>query len=103
MADEIDLVFREGSLVDLQAANYALSSLSSIPEFQDMLAIASSEQRLTIELRGYGFGGTAYIPDTNTIYLDLRQIAGSSYTTTSGGLQQVSLQEVIVHELQHAI
>ena len=99
----IDLVFQEGKLNDLQAANYALSSLYSIPEFQAMLRLATSEQTLTIELKGYGFGGTAYIPETNTIYLDLEQIAGTSYRTPDGDLQQVSLQEVIVHELQHAV
>jgi len=93
-----------GNAGNVRAVNFALNTLIQIPEFQDMLRIATSDRQLIITTDLVGFGGSLYNHNTNTIHLDLLEIANLEYLVGNGNnLQRASIQEVIIHEVQHAI
>ena len=100
MKNPVNVVFEEGQLENLKSVSYALTTLHSVPEFQRDLSAATFDGPLTIDLTSRF--GSRYVSESNTVYLDFREIAGTLYNTGSGGVQRTSLQEVIVHEVRHA-
>ncbi|WP_245274090.1 hypothetical protein [Rhizobium leguminosarum] len=84
---------------DVAMTNFALGTLSAIPEFREMLRAVTQSQRLDIDFWG---SGSQYHPDSNRISVDLFQAARGEYKTVTGKWQSSSLQEVLVHELAHA-
>ena len=93
-----------GNTGNIASINFALSTLLETPEFQDMIRIATSERPLIITTDPIGFGGSVFNSDTNTIHLDFNQIANLEYNTPfANHIQRASLQEVLVHEVQHSV
>lgn len=101
--NRVEVVFQPGHLDNLKATNFALNTLHSISEFRDMVGIATFNRSLTIRLEDRSLYGSRYDSSSNTIFLDFDQIEHLRYNTPFGGTEHVSLQEVIVHELQHVV
>ena len=96
-----NFVIIEGNRHQVAAGNFALNTLMPIREFREMVNVATREKDLTINFNS--FRRSWYDKDTNTLEINEGDIHRVTFQNKSNSEQRITLQDIIIHELQHAV